>query len=347
MDTVVSLHAALPAPEAGQPPPWVHLTPAGTFSGMDGRGPYRLGNAAAVIAASMSGGPLVIDENHSTDLAGPAGAPAPARGWIAAMEARDDGLWGRVEWTGPGGQMVAERAYRGLSPALSVDKKTGAVLRVLRAGLTNTPNLTVTTLHHRETTSMDLDALRQALGLAAGASEAECLAAARAATQAVSRHSAELARLAAAAGAPAGADVGVIETVLHTVRGSATEANRMAQQIVELNTQLGAIQSDRARERAVAAIDGALRAGKPITALREHYITRHMADPAAVDLELGAMVSLHSGGLGHRPAVPGATHAAEEAEVASRMGLKPEQLAPARAAREARRNQDAARMGGV
>ncbi|MCD9150122.1 phage protease [Pseudophaeobacter sp. MA21411-1] len=30
----------------------------------------------------------------------PKGLPAPARGWITATQARNDGIWGRVEWTG-------------------------------------------------------------------------------------------------------------------------------------------------------------------------------------------------------------------------------------------------------
>ena len=75
-----TLHMLLPNGDGV--PEWVHLVPAGTFSGTDGRGPYRLDDPAAVIAASMAAGKLALDENHSTDLAGPNGQPAPARGWV-------------------------------------------------------------------------------------------------------------------------------------------------------------------------------------------------------------------------------------------------------------------------
>lgn len=128
---------------------WVHLVPAGTFSGSDGRGPFRLADAPAVIAASLAGGKIPFDENHSTDLAAPRGAPSPARGWIVAMQSRPDGIWGRVEWTGEGRALLGQRAYRGVSPVFESDK-SGTVLRVLRAALTNVPNLPqLATMHSR------------------------------------------------------------------------------------------------------------------------------------------------------------------------------------------------------
>ena len=145
-------------------------------------------------------------------------------------------------------------------------------------------------------------------------------------------------RLAAAAGAPA-ATVEAITTVLAQAKPAASEAQRMAQEIVSLNTQIGQMREAQARDRATAAIDAAIKAGKPITALRDHYITRHMASPADVELELAAMISLHGGGL--RPLPPGKDGepqaTAEEEEVARRMGLKPDQLKAAREQREAQR----------
>jgi hypothetical protein len=146
---LASHHAALDGAGA---PEWVHLVPAGTFTGSDGRGPYRLTSPAAVIAASMAAGKLPIDENHSTDIAAPAGAPSPARAWIVAMESRADGLWGRVEWNPSGQQLMADHAYSGISPVF-VHDKGGVVLRVLRAALTNRPNLPQLTSLHAELSS--------------------------------------------------------------------------------------------------------------------------------------------------------------------------------------------------
>jgi hypothetical protein len=121
-------------------PEWVHLLPAGKFSGADGRGPYTAHDPAVIIAASMAAGRLPVDENHATDLAAPKGGPSPARGWIVEMQVRPDGIWGRVEWTEIGRSMLAARAYRFISPVLLNDKN-GTVLRILRAALTNVPNL--------------------------------------------------------------------------------------------------------------------------------------------------------------------------------------------------------------
>ncbi len=45
-----------------------------------------------------------------------------ARGWIVELQARDDGIWGRVEWTGAGRALIEDRAYRGISPNLLVDR---------------------------------------------------------------------------------------------------------------------------------------------------------------------------------------------------------------------------------
>ena len=338
VETVTALHAIdLPAPSGGAAPDWVHLTPAGTFRGADGRGPYTI-DPAAVIAASTC--PMVLDENHSTDLALTSGGSSPARGWITELAARPDGLWGRVDWTPSGRTLVGERAYRGISPAIASERGSGRVVRVLRASLTNLPNFDLTTLHNRQEFShMDLASLRAALGLAAEASLDDCVAAATRQREAVTTHAAQLGRIARAAGAAENADAAAIETALGTVRtGADAEARRLAAEVVTLNTRLGELQTAQARGRAEAAIDAALAAGKPITALREHYISRHMQDAASVDRELAAMPSLHAGGLGGR-AMPAAADGLtqQDRDVATRLGLKPEQLKAEREKREALR----------
>ena len=49
--------AALALPDAAeptQPPDWVHLVPRGVFQARDGRGPWRYGDAGAVIQRSFA-----------------------------------------------------------------------------------------------------------------------------------------------------------------------------------------------------------------------------------------------------------------------------------------------------
>ena len=140
-------------------PEWIHLLPTGTFSGADGRGPWRVSNAAAVIAASMSANRIPVDENHATDLAAPLGQPSPARGWIYEMQARPDGIWGHVAWNGEGQAILSRGEYRSISPVFTHDY-SGNVTRILRAALTNRTNLPqLTALNARQGASAMSDNL--------------------------------------------------------------------------------------------------------------------------------------------------------------------------------------------
>jgi phage I-like protein len=133
----------------GDVPAWVHLLPPGAIRTVDGRGPYQV-DAHAVAAAFKAGDKLPIDENHAIDLAKSTGQPSPARGWIVGLQARADGVWGAVEWNSAGAALMADCAYRGISPAI-LHNQSGKVLAVLRASLTNTPNLQgLTTLHSQD-----------------------------------------------------------------------------------------------------------------------------------------------------------------------------------------------------
>ena len=119
---LTALCAALPLPpaEPDAAPRYIHLLPAGEITTIDGRGPSRMLSAAALSAASLAiGERLPIDENHSTDIAAPKGAPSPAQGWIISLQARADGIWGEVEWNTAGRALVAEKAYRHISPVIA------------------------------------------------------------------------------------------------------------------------------------------------------------------------------------------------------------------------------------
>lgn len=281
--------------------PWMHLVPAGRFSGADGRGPYVLRDAEAVIRASMAGGKILLDECHSTDLAAPKGLPAPARGWIVEMQARPDGIWGRVELNAAGKGLMAERAYRGVSPAMMVTKGSPAEVRAIaRASLTNDPNLPLHNLHHKADTMSLPDLLLTRLGLKTDADEAAVAAAIGAALDQTETHARTIASLATAAGAKADAKPDELVTHIHQVvrtAEAAGDSEHLAKTVVTLQSQLDTLQADNARTRAEAYVDGAIRDGKPIKALRDHYISRHAKEPAAVEKEIAALASVHSGGI--------------------------------------------------
>lgn len=333
----------IPAAEAGAPE-WIHLLPAGAITTVDGRGPYRVKDAGALIAASLKPGDrLVVDENHATDLAAPRGESAPARGWIVGLQSRQDGIWGQVEWTSHGRQLVADRAYRNISPAIR-HLADGSVVGVLRASLVNMANLRgLAALHQQQERSMDLIArIRAALGLKDDADDDAVMAAIDAQKGRVSTHAAQLAPIAKAAGLAEDADGAA---VLLAVQGLADPAKHVpAAAVTALQSQLTALQNGIARERAEAAVDAAIKAGKVGAPgeMRDHYIARHMADPAAVDKELGAMVSLHGrSGAGAKPPPKagegGATALDEdEAKIVALMGIDPAAYAKTKAAQAER-----------
>ena len=140
-----SSHAvALPAPASGNAPDWIQVFPSGAFSGRDGRGPYTCDPAAVVARTREHNGPIDIpvDYDHQLEHATQNGQPAIAAGWITELAARQDGVWGRVDWTDKGKAHVAAREYRYVSPVYYYERGTGEILAIESVALTNVPNLT-------------------------------------------------------------------------------------------------------------------------------------------------------------------------------------------------------------
>ena len=168
-------------------PEWVELLPAGPeVAGRDGRR-WRLDDAAALARMSLDGSAdLPIDYEHATSRKAPQGEPAPAAGWITELEARGSpsqgALWGRVEWTDRGRAAVASREYRYLSPVFLHSKESPQrIVKLLSAGLTNSPNLRLTALNQEGTEEKDdmtlPKAILTALGLAEDATEEQAVTA--------------------------------------------------------------------------------------------------------------------------------------------------------------------------
>jgi len=183
---VATLSADLPASALE----WIHLLPLGTFGGRDGRGPWSVPSmeqARRIIAASLAYAgttKAVIDYDHQTDIGVPKGGTAPAAGWITDYDLRSDGIWGRVEWTDRARAAITAREFRYISPVFNYDGKGGTVLRILRAGLTNSPALNLTALASVGATMPDfLERLAALLGLPGDADEAAVLTAVEALTK--------------------------------------------------------------------------------------------------------------------------------------------------------------------
>ncbi len=299
----------------GSAPEWIELLPAGVFYGRDGRGPFRLDDPDAVIestrALQMNAG-LPIDYDHATDFGAPEGRPAPAAGWIRELAIRGGALWGRVEWTARAADSIALREYRYVSPVFQFDPKDGSVTRLLRAGLTNNPNLHLTAIAAAriapqaakdEIMEFPIKELRELLDLDGDASGADVIAKVR-----------ELRASSEASGIATGAHA---HDPAHYV--AIAEFERAL-------TELNALKAERARERAAHTVEDAIRAGKVVPAQREWAIAYCAADArgfAAFAAKQPAILGADSG-LGGEPPVErrlGILNAAELV-ICSQLGLK-------------------------
>ncbi len=298
-------------------PEWIELLPAGVFYGRDGRGPFRLDDPAAVIdsttAMQMNAG-LPIDYDHATDFGAPEGRPAPAAGWIRELEARDGAVWGRVEWTARAANSIVAREYRYVSPVFQFDPKDGVVTRLLRAGLTNNPNLHLTAIAASRTATKASNArdermefpteeLRELLNLEGDATVADVVAKVR--------------ELRSAADSAASATGAHAHDPAHFV--AIAEFERA---LTELNT----LRAERARERAAHVVEEMIRAGKIVPAQREWAIAYCAADASGFQAFAAKQPSIvgENLGLGGEPPADrraGGLNAAELA-ICAQLGLK-------------------------
>ena len=280
----VSSHTtSLPAGEGA--PEWVHLIPAGDFSDSSGK-KFHLRNPAAVIAAQTKRGKLPFDENHSTQRAHVSGSASPARGWIVALENRADGIWGKVDWNAAGTALMTDKAYRYVSPVFR-HNANGDVEEILSAALTNDPGLTQLTALHTNGNDMDKLAICTALGLAGTVDDAAVLTALQTAAQS------------GTALQTANAKVAALTTELEQLKLTHAPVDKL----VALQTRIDTMEADAKKAAAIAFVDAAIKAGKPITAVRDIYIAQHTADPKTTETLINAMVSINAGGGKQRVSV--------------------------------------------
>ena len=227
---------------------------------------------------------------------------------------------------------MGDKAYRHISPVIAHDAQN-RVTAILRASLVNRPNLIGLTALHQEEATMDLIAkLRQALGLPDTADEATVLAAVNQRQALQAAGSTALGAIAKAAGLAADATG---DAVLQAVQVLADPAKTVpAAHVIALQAQFTELQQNVAKKEATRFIDAAIKAGKVgLRPLRDHYIARHMQDPAGVEKEVGAMIALN--GNSRLPADPPGGGAAAlsdtDREVIALMGISEEAFKKQRA----------------
>jgi phage I-like protein len=121
----------------GEPPEAIRLFPNGLYECEDGTYIADAESRRLCIEYfQQRGNDDVIDYEHATLY----GGPAPASGWVTALEDRgDDGLWGKVEWTERAQEHIRAGEYRYYSPVFDIDPKTQRVVRLHNVALTNWP----------------------------------------------------------------------------------------------------------------------------------------------------------------------------------------------------------------
>jgi phage I-like protein len=301
-----ALMAALDLPD-GEVPEWVHLVPTakGQVETDDSRGPYEIADAEAVIAASFAGqSKLQIDENHNQDHRAKLGEPTPARGWITELQARENGIWGKVQWTKAGRELVADQAYRAMSPViLHAKNQAKTILAIIGASLVNRPNFKgLVTLNQEQ--SMDFMAkMAAALGLAEGASEDDVMTAIKALKDKkpegdMPALQSAMSEIGVALGVAADAKPDAVIAAAQLAKGGKDSLVALQSQVTSLTTQLTAIQGDGKRQAAERFIDKAItdrRAGVNAQN-REAMISLHMSDTATAEQLVNGMPMLTTTG---------------------------------------------------
>ncbi|WP_429813569.1 phage protease [Ensifer sp. B1-9] len=355
-----ALIAAEAAPVVGNS--WIMLLPLGPFSGRDGRGPYDAGDRAhleGVIKATLERAgstEIVVDYDHQTVFSAVpgVGGRAPAAGWIKDFEIRDNGLWGRVEWTETAAQAIRVGEYRYISPVY-LHTQSGKVTRLLSAALTNVPNLDLAAVAARAdltTQEEPMDKIALALGLAQGAGEDAILTAINAvltstsaiavalgldkatkpeaiAAQATSFR-ADVERVSKAAGLTTGAKVDDVVIAIQSARTGTVDPTKYVpiEQVSAMQADIKTLQEKLSGNEAEDAVNAAIRDGKIAPALKEWGLSLHRTDAAAFKKFVDNAPSLTAAQRSTPNPTPKADAALDETDLAvmRQMGLTEEQM---------------------
>ncbi|WP_440411133.1 phage protease [Neorhizobium petrolearium] len=362
--SLLSAHVA-DISDVGADGAWIRLIPAGTFSGRDGRGPYHAGDLASLqhIAALTQRyhGPteILVDYEHQSLNAEKNGKPAPAAGWIKEVQARADGLYGRVEWTANASAAIAAKEYRYLSPVY-FHTKDGKILALQNVALTNSPNLNLPEVSAHSifsataNTEVSMKRVLAALGLSEGAGEDDVLTAinslltsstaiavaagltkdakSEAILAAVQSTVADRKKIAIAAGQKEDATT---DQIVEAFRSKQTATSPDPTQFVPIaqveamQADIKALQKQLQDDKAEEAVEDAIRAGKIAPALKEWALDMHKASPAKFEEFVGKAPVLTSQQRTATAKAPGeAASALDDADLAvmRQMGLTEEQM---------------------
>ncbi|MBI1246154.1 MAG: hypothetical protein GC202_14225 [Alphaproteobacteria bacterium] len=321
---------------------WIKLLPAGTFTALDGRGPFRTGDQAAmqkIIDRTLERAgstELMIDYDHQL-LYGPVqgvGGTARAAGWIKELQARPDGIFARVEFTPKATQMIRDGEYRYVSPLFaSTDKQKGDILALFNAALVNRPALDMPAIAaaFSQTQEEPMEKILKSLGLKDGASEDAIVAAigglvavqtaalAALGLEATAKPedvaggitalAAEHGKFADAVGLKPDAKAEEIVAAASTAVASAKSNDKPdpakfvpIEQVTALRDELKGLRAEVDGEKATAAVDKAIVDGKLVPAMRDWGLDLFKSDRQAFEKFVDGAPSLTA--AQRRPATP-------------------------------------------
>jgi phage I-like protein len=307
----------------GEIPKRIQLLPPGpAIAGRDGR-KWIMRDGEAVAAASNAWLPNhSIDENHAVDHKAPKGESSPAFGWFSNIKAEANGsIWADAEWTKRGTEAVANLEYRYLSPVFLHNEK-GEISAVLRAALSNSPNLDIKSLNNFQTPEAappaspakenSMNRILAALGLSETATEDEALAAIAALKEKTSLNSTSPRPVDLAAYAP--------RTDLAAMEARASSAER---QLAELNAA-------KFKSEVEGVIDQAVKDRKIAPASRDQYLSlcstsEQLEGLKKVFAASPAIIGENAQAPAGTPPGSRAALNAEETELAAAAGYSPEE----------------------
>ncbi len=261
----------------GEAPCEIQLIPAGDMVGVDGRA-FSLASAEDVIAASnkiFGYSDIVIDYEHQTEYTNKNGQPAPASGWIKSLFVRDGSVWGKVEWTDKALNHIKNKEYRYISPVI-VHKKSGEVISLESAALTNRPNLELKALNSsqqplKETNMNPLKDACAALGLAENATSDEVVKAITDLSNKAANSAKSLSEIAKAVKSEKEDAEAIIKAANSAATPNPAEYVSM-EKFTALNTQLVDLSNRINKESAEKAVNSAISGGKLPPSLKENAL---------------------------------------------------------------------------
>ncbi|WP_147613916.1 phage protease [Treponema pectinovorum] len=303
-------------------PSRIQILPAGKeIVGVDGR-KWKNSDPATLCAKMNSSDRVtvkngcVIDENHSTDLAAPNGGTSPAFGWFRNFTVEKDGsIWADVEWNARGQKAVSDKEYKYISPVFTRDKD-GNIIEILRAALTNNPNLDNPALNSSQETAEEKymeKELCAALGLPETATTAEGLAA-------INSLKTEL----------NGAREKGVDLASYAPRADLVA---MQQRAEKAEKQIAELNAASLKSKATCAVEQAVKDGKIAPASKDTYLELCASEEGFAKFEkiMAATPSITGGTVVSDKTAPGANGAVElnaaEKEWASSMGYTAEKWA--------------------